>query len=1394
MANPIGDLVIGLSMDSTQFSNTIKGINKQVKTAESAMKANLAVVGQAGDDYKTLEAKVSGLSNVIGVNQKKIDLLREKYKQVSDTFGESSEKAIALATQINNAVQRQKGWENQLKSSQVQMANYNSKVGDLKEELDKVSKATQENAAEAKESGKTYSSQKAILDGYTKQLSISERIIEEQKNELHSLTEAYGANSKKVREAKQQLILFQQKTQGLKSNLEEVQKSLKGVNDKTGAAMDRVSLLSKRFKALGEQADEASDKISNNLTPVLAAAGAIGLGSLTAGASDSLGKLENATNLTGKSLEDTKQAAKNLWKDGFGSDLEEATNAVIQVRNNMKGLSEEDIEQATKNAMNLANTFEADVNEVTRAGNSLMQNYGLTSKEAFDMMATGAKNGMNFSNEMFDNMSEYTINFKEAGFTANEMFSILQNGAAKGYNLDRLNDSLLEFKLQAEDSGKAYMDAMEQMSPATQKMFKDYSNGKASVSDLYKTVLPDLEKLKKTMSSKDLNTVGKGLFGTKWEDQGQEVILAMNTTNKAFNNTKGVMKEMNQVTEETFGQKFRSTINTLKEALLPLGYAILNIVTLALPPLTAAIGFLTSKMNGMSDTTQKVIGVVSILALALTPAILVLTHMVRAFSIIAPVITRVFMALTRLRGGMSLLTPIMAGLSSPIGIAVLAITALGAVFTLLWQKSKPFRDMVKEVGGLIASTLKPAITSLVNSVKSQLASLKQTWDQHGGGIMKGINAGINFIKPLVINTIKLILKIITSVLESIKHVINGALNIIGGIVKVFSGLFTGNFKKMWSGVKQMFSGAIEMIIGLISLSFVGKGLKLIKSLASTIKSVISSMWKTVTSLFSSAIKGIINFFQSLFKSSKNIVSNISSTIKNIFSKMFNFVKNAVNSFKNGFVNTFESMKSKTVSLIEKIVTKFKEMPGKMADALRRGKDGIIKGAKSIANGIISGLSTGVNGAGSGINWILDKVSAPKKFRIPKWNPPKYKHGTDNHAGGLAVVGDGNKHELIQTPDGGLSMSPNRSTLLNLPKGSSVLNGFDTQKLMSSGLLPMYKNGIGDKLKDMAVGALDGAKSLGSKAVSGVKKGATKVKDVALDVWDYVENPSKLLKIAVEKFMNVGSGNGVLTGVLTGFASSIPEAAKSFIGKMFGEGEGGPEPAGSGAKRWKGQVIKALGKNGLPTSAAYVNAWLRQIQSESGGNPKAVQNGYVDINTITGNLATGLLQTIRPTFDAYKHKGHGNILNGYDNMLAAMAYAKSRYGSNMLGVIGHGHGYANGGLVTQHQVAQIAEGNNPEMIIPLQNAKRGRAMQLLAKTEKILGVDKTSGKVSNESISNNEMLRRQDEQIGLMQKQLALLTALVSKDNNVYLDGKEIYNSTTSYKNKADKLTNIARGI
>ena len=246
-----------------------------------------------------------------------------------------------------------------------------------------------------------------------------------------------------------------------------------------------------------------------------------------------------------------------------------------------------------------------------------------------------------------------------------------------------------------------------------------------------------------------------------------------------------------------------------------------------------------------------------------------------------------------------------------------------------------------------------------------------------------------------------------------------------------------------------------------------------------------------------------------------------------------------------------------------------------------------------------------------------------------------------------------------------------------------------------------------------------------------------------------------------------------------------EWIKKTLGPLLSPAGGGEDnPQGTGVARWRDSVEKALKANGLPTTQEYVGAWLRQIQSESGGNPNAVQGGYVDINTLTGDLAKGLVQTTSSTFNSFKHKGHGNIFNGYDNLLAGIAYAKSRYGGNMLAVIGHGHGYANGGLVHKNGVYELAEGDMPEYVIPTDIAKRGRAWQLLTEAVARFAGDAPQG--NHDNTSDRERVSVLESKLDVM---IDLLGQLVTNGSNPIeirnvIDGRSVSNGLAPFMTKA----------
>ncbi|EEL88958.1 hypothetical protein bcere0029_10230 [Bacillus cereus AH1272] len=122
----------------------------------------------------------------------------------------------------------------------------------------------------------------------------------------------------------------------------------------------------------------------------------------------------------------------DTWKKGFGENLEEVDNALIKVYQNMRDVPHEELQGASENVLTLAKLYDVDLNEATRGAGQVMSQFNLSTQETFDLLAAGAQAGLNYSDELFDNLSEYVPLFKQGGFTANEMFTILANGTRDG--------------------------------------------------------------------------------------------------------------------------------------------------------------------------------------------------------------------------------------------------------------------------------------------------------------------------------------------------------------------------------------------------------------------------------------------------------------------------------------------------------------------------------------------------------------------------------------------------------------------------------------------------------------------------------------------------------------------------------------------------------------------------------------------------------------------------------------------------------------------------------------------------------------------------------------------------------------------------------------------------
>ncbi|WDC92814.1 phage tail protein (plasmid) [Latilactobacillus curvatus] len=817
-----------------------------------------------------------------------------------------------------------------------------------------------------------------------------------------------------------------------------------------------------------------------------------------------------------------------------------------------------------------------------------------------------------------------------------------------------------------------------------------------------------------------------------------------------------------------------------KNVLLPLaGFTITNLIPAFLDTLSAAIKVINAIINALKPLGQwlfknfleplakwtggTIISILKGLAKALSGiSDWISTHQ-KAVELAAKTIIALFAfkaATAGLNGGVGLLgaladkATILAGQKGIISAffgkitglgdlkeAVTNVKSLASLGKLGWQSfakkigefgsafadiSKTSWSNVKSAGGYIADLTKAA----GGGILSALSTL-------GGVITSAATATWGFTTALLSNPLTWI---IAGIVVAITAVIAAGVLLYKNwdTVKEKAGQLGKWIGEKWDGIKVVTGkvwGAITTFlkkwgVDILILMFTGPAAPFIlfaKYVAThwdSISSSTSKIWGNVKDAISDKAKEAFTKAKKHFGDLKDSAGTHFENIRKSAADKFESIKSSVSDkaklAKDKALDAWSIMKQHTGPYFDAVKTTASDafdkvsgwaggLGGRMASGLSNGIGGVKSAAKGIANAILNTIGSAVNGVIDGVKWILKHVGASGAAEgLHHWSVPNFATG-GTHRGGPALVNDqqGSLYrEAYQLPNGKTGLFPQqRNFIADMPAGTKIMNASNTAKLMQSNI-PHYAFGIGDfsfpeiHIPDM------------SNIFSGLGGAWDSVVDTAESIFDDVTHPGRVLDYAVNKFTKFTGLEHPALDVATGSVGKIKDGALNMVKKALEEFS--PEPSGSGIKRWAGVIRKALSKNGLPTNGAYTNAWLRQVQTESGGNEHAMggNDGLLDGN------AQGLLQVKPGTFAAYKFPGYGNIMKGYHNALAGIHYAKARYGSDMLGVIGRGHGYANGGPIFKHGLYEMGEGNNQEMVLPLTN--RSRAWELMQQASEMMG--------------------------------------------------------------------------
>lgn len=573
------------------------------------------------------------------------------------------------------------------------------------------------------------------------------------------------------------------------------------------------------FNHAGEAFSTAGETLTKSVTAPLTAVGTAAV-KFSSDSQDAFQQFAAATGTATEEMGKYKDMINNVYKNNFGESINDVAEAMATVNQNMSYLDDSALQRCTEYAYTLSDTFGYDVAESTRAADTLIKNYGVSAREAFNLITQGAQSGMDYSGEMIDSINEYSVQFKKLGLDAEDMFSIFANGAQNGaFNLDKVGDAVKEFSIRAIDGSDTAKQGFEALGMDAAKMAERFGAGGDSAKEAFNEVIKGLAEMDDPVAQ---SAAGVNLFGTMWEDLGPQVITSMSTASDAIDKSKESVEELVNVKYDTLSGALGGLWRTIQvDVLQPIGNQLI-------PYVTKGISFIqkfTDKWNRLGPATQKTIVKFAAVAASVGPVLLGFGKVSSGIGTVISNFGKVGGAITRLTGasGFSGIAKIMTG---PFGIAAAAVATAALLIYKNWDKIAPILQKIGQ-----------RFVEFWNTVQPQLQPFIDLCIEIG-----------SYLKDTLLEVFKIVWQAageaIVTWFDQVSEVIDNVLDTFEGIITFLTGVFQGDWEKAWTGIVQAVGGIFGTLEALVKtpinavINLVNKAISAINNISVTLPDIV----------------------------------------------------------------------------------------------------------------------------------------------------------------------------------------------------------------------------------------------------------------------------------------------------------------------------------------------------------------------------------------------------------------------------------------------------------------------------------------------------------------------------------------------------------------------------
>lgn len=1400
-----------ISVDAVSAIGSMSAFRNAISSTSSAWRAQETALKNSGNYTEAATTRLRGLNQVIDLQKAKVEELRQRQEGLDTSNEKQANQFLKLERQIQQANKQLASYEAQTGRARNSVRYQVSGLAALQHSYEQSRQSSAAYVTRLQAEGRTasttvekYRQLRSSLTNLQDQYRKQEFLLRQVANETGKNSDAYIKQREQLDKTATSIAKTKDEMQSMQSSINRLQPTgIRRIDDAVVKTRDNASQMTSRLSA-------GFDNLKNHMMGIAVTATTVGaavISSVNKAAAVQKTMVENQNLMTtaGEKSAAAQKEVNQMYSDGekYSVQYGESQKTIAQGYQELikRGYDGQQALGAMKSILEASKASGDSFDDTMKVTTSTLEAFGMRAESTGGMMRNTAKAADTLAKAAdvtSTSFKDIGVGMEYAGSSAKQSGVSLRETAAI---LGVLSNNGLEASQAGTSVQRIFTRLAAPTSTATAAMkkynlsiddFKNKSGHLESVNTIFKKINANVPKAERLQF---FNQV----FGQTAQNAAGILSRTADLTDRNSQSLAHVENQLKTAYSEDYvGKLARRNMNSAKNSedrfkcasqaiQIEIGRNMLPALSKASQSMANSFGRKDTQRGlqviakGLGTVSNALAGLVAFIGKHTTAVKVFGTVMLTAFAGV-----KLLSGIGALRGALSNLPALIKGIGIAAKIAtlgfnpwVIAIEAVVAGFTLLYKHNKRFRNFVNglardakngmsKVGKWFKTTFRDISKHHQQAVRDSQRHNQQAqrnWNNYWRNVRRGWNnywkqqnrqrqqneraqerqeqasqrrrsrAIANFNKNMARGSLNLWRQLQRNTNNGVRNAERSWNNMSKQIGRTSSSLWKGMSKDAregWRDVEQ----AAQNGSGRVSRWYQ----QMNKDTSQTVQNMrqqhpklFNAMYKVIedrSSLWHDVTTGHWN---RVSNDTQHLASDMSSAHQQLFGAMYD----KLNGLTHGGLDQMRDYWSNTLNKIHDAVV---NIGGTIHNAF-----------DSLMNGLIDVFSGLVNGIVDGINWILNHVGGDGNLQ--KVNLKHFANGTNGpiNKHQVAVLNDApdeeyremvHKHKTGET----FMLPAKRNILMPLEPGDEVLDGKNAAKMM--------------KLMGMPVHHADGA--IGN-FFSGI---FDKVGDTLDDAGEWVDKALKNVvgfgKSLFSHFMksitpkNTDSLNSALKASLPGFfANRLKDWLKKQLDKLNTE-----NPPGTGVERWRPVILRAFSALHVAPAGWKVEKLLRQIATESSGDPGRWQQIH-DANS-GGNEARGLLQFAGSTWASDALPGHTDWRKGYNEILAAI-HVLEQGGEGGWGNVGNGHGWAYGGMIAQHGLYEVAEQNNPEMIIPLDPMKRGRAYELLSQVVAQFKGEDGNTPVNTDSVASKKIdtiSQKFDAVLAQNQQLISLLDKLI----------------------------------